>query len=145
MENIRYGNLNAIDEEVIKAAKKADAHNLIIGLENGYNTEIGQGGARLSGGQKQRITIARVFLKNPPILIFDEATSNLDNESEKYIQESIKKLAETRTAIIIAHRISTIKNAKRILVIENGEIKQSGTHEELIKESGLYSTYYNLI
>ena len=121
MDNIRYGNLEASDEEVIEAAKKANAHDFIMGLEEGYDTDCGQRGVKLSGGQKQRISIARVFLKNPPILVFDEATSALDNESESIVQESLEKLAKDRTTFVIAHRLSTIKNAKHICVLtENG-------------------------
>lgn len=143
-ENIRYGNLSATDEEIVKAAKKAHAHEFIINLEKGYDTYIGQRGVTLSGGQKQRIAIARAFLKNPPILIFDEATSSLDNESERLIQQSMVELAQSRTTIVIAHRLSTIKNAKRILVLNNGGISQQGTHGELISEKGVYADLYNI-
>lgn len=107
MENIRYGRPDATDEEVIEAAKRANAHEFIVELPNGYETDIGQRGVKLSGGQKQRLSIARVFLKNPPVLIFDEATSALDNESEKIVQESLEKLAKNRTTFVIAHRLST--------------------------------------
>ena len=116
-----------------------------MNFPQGYNTVIGQRGATLSGGQKQRLAIARVFLKNPPILILDEATSSLDNESEKYIQKSMEKLAENRTTIVIAHRLSTIKNAKRILVIAGGKISQEGSHKELLAKGGIYAEFYKLL
>ena len=115
-DNIRYGKPDATREEVIEAAKNANAHEFIMSLPNGYDTDIGQRGIKLSGGQKQRLSIARVFLKNPPILIFDEATSALDNESEKVVQDSLEKLAKNRTTFVIAHRLSTIKNAEKIIV-----------------------------
>lgn len=144
MDNIRYGNLKATDQEVIEAAKQANAHDFIMELENGYQTDIGQRGVRLSGGQKQRLSIARVFLKNPPILIFDEATSALDNESERIVQESLEQLAKNRTTIVIAHRLSTIKNANRICVVTNEGIAESGTHENLLKLGGTYAYLYNM-
>lgn len=125
MDNIRYGRPEASEEEVIAAAKAANAHDFIMELPNGYNTDIGQRGVKLSGGQKQRLSIARVFLKNPPILIFDEATSALDNESEKVVQDSLERLARNRTTFVIAHRLSTIRNAKRIVVLgEEGILEQ---------------------
>ncbi|MGF7143620.1 ATP-binding cassette subfamily B protein [Anaerotaenia torta] len=144
MDNIRYGNLDATEEEVIEAAKNANAHDFIMELPDGYHTDIGQRGAKLSGGQKQRISIARVFLKNPPVLIFDEATSALDNESEKVVQDSLEKLAKNRTTFVIAHRLSTIKNAKRILVLTEEGIKESGTHEELLDRNGVYANLYRM-
>lgn len=144
MENIQYGQLEATEEEVIEAAKNANAHDFIMELPNGYHTFIGQRGIKLSGGQKQRLSIARVFLKNPPILIFDEATSALDNESEKVVQDSLEKLAKNRTTFVIAHRLSTIKNAKKILVLTEEGIKESGTHEELLKQEGIYSNLYRM-
>lgn len=144
MENIRYGKPEATDEEVLRAAKAANAHEFIMGLENGYDTDIGQRGVKLSGGQKQRLSIARVFLKNPPILIFDEATSALDNESEKIVQQSLEMLAKDRTTFVIAHRLSTIRKAERILVLTDDGIAEEGTHEELMQRDGLYSSLYKL-
>ena len=144
MDNIRYGRPDASDEEVIRAAKNANAHDFIVNLPDGYDTYIGQRGIKLSGGQKQRLSIARVFLKNPPILIFDEATSALDNESEKVVQESLETLARNRTTLVIAHRLSTIRNAKRILVLTEQGIAESGTHEELLSKNGIYAELYHL-
>jgi len=144
MENIRYGKPDATDEEVIAAAKRANAHEFIMGFPNGYDTDIGQRGVKLSGGQKQRLSIARVFLKNPPILIFDEATSALDNESEKVVQQSMEELAKHRTTFVIAHRLTTIRNAKRILVLTENGIEEEGTHEELLKKGGVYSSLYQI-
>ena len=144
MENIRYGKPEASDEEVIRAAKAANAHEFIMELENGYDTDIGQRGVKLSGGQKQRLSIARVFLKNPPILIFDEATSALDNESEKIVQKSLEDLAKDRTTFVIAHRLSTIRKAQRILVLTEDGIAEEGTHEELMKKNGIYSSLYKM-
>lgn len=143
-ENIRYGKPDAMREEVIEAAKNANAHEFIMSLPDGYDTDIGQRGVKLSGGQKQRLSIARVFLKNPPVLIFDEATSALDNESEKVVQESLEKLAKNRTTIVIAHRLSTIKNAGRILVLTDDGIAEEGTHDELIAKAGIYRHLYEL-
>lgn len=144
MENIRYGNPRATDEEVIEAAKRANAHDFIMSFPEGYDSDIGQRGVKLSGGQKQRLSIARVFLKNPPILIFDEATSSLDNESEKVVQQSLEDLAKNRTTFVIAHRLSTIRNAERILVLTEKGIEEEGTHEELIGKKGAYEALYNL-
>ncbi|NLO09309.1 MAG: ABC transporter ATP-binding protein [Clostridiales bacterium] len=144
LDNIRYGKADASEEEIIMAARNANAHEFIMELPNGYHTDIGQRGVKLSGGQKQRLSIARVFLKNPPILIFDEATSSLDNESEKVVQDSLEKLAKDRTTFVIAHRLSTIKNAKRILVLTEDGIGESGTHEELLAKGGLYAGLYKL-
>jgi len=143
MDNIRYGNLQASDEEVVNAAKKANAHDFIMSLPKGYHTDCGQRGVKLSGGQKQRLSIARVFLKNPPILIFDEATSALDNESEQIVQESLEKLAHNRTTFVIAHRLSTIQNAQRICVLTEDGIVEQGTHEELLQKNGQYAKFYN--
>lgn len=143
-ENIAYGKPNASMEEIISAAKKANIHDFIMGLPDGYDSFVGERGTRLSGGQKQRISIARVFLKNPPILILDEATSALDNESERYIQKSLEALSENRTTITIAHRLSTIQNADEILVIDNHTIQERGTHEQLIQQNGIYARYYQM-
>ncbi len=144
MDNIRYGKFGATDEEVIEAAKQANAHDFIMELPEGYDTDCGQRGVKLSGGQKQRLSIARVFLKNPPILIFDEATSALDNESEHIVQESLESLAKNRTTFVIAHRLSTIKNAKRICVLTEKGIEEEGTHEELLERQGQYAYLYNM-
>lgn len=141
-DNIAYGKPGATKEEVIEAAKNANAHDFIMNLPDGYDTDIGQRGVKLSGGQKQRLSIARVFLKNPPILIFDEATSALDNESERVVQESLEKLAKNRTTFVIAHRLSTIRNAKKILVLTEKGIEEEGTHEELIAKKGIYESLY---
>lgn len=144
MENIRYGNPSATDEDVIRAARRANAHEFIMSFPDGYDTDIGQRGAKLSGGQKQRLSIARVFLKNPPILIFDEATSALDNESEKVVQQSLEELAKNRTTFVIAHRLTTIRNARRILVLTENGIEEQGTHEELLAKKGVYESLYNM-
>ena len=143
-ENILYGKPDATREEVIEAAKSANAHEFIMGLPNGYDTDIGQRGVKLSGGQKQRLSIARVFLKNPPILIFDEATSALDNESEKVVQESLETLAKNRTTFVIAHRLSTIRNAQKIIVLTENGIEEQGNHSELIARKGVYYQLYNM-
>ena len=143
-ENIAYGKEGATEEEIIEAAKLAGAHEFISSLPEGYDTYVGERGVKLSGGQKQRISIARLFLKNPPILILDEATSALDNESEKLVQESLEKLAQGRTTFTIAHRLTTIRNADRILVLTENGIEESGTHAELIEKGGLYSELYKL-
>lgn len=142
-DNIRYGKLDASAEEIIEAAKKANAHEFIMSLPDGYNTDIGQRGVKLSGGQKQRLSIARVFLKDPPIIIFDEATSALDNESEKAVQDSLEKLTNNRTTLVIAHRLSTVRNAQRIVVLTDNGIGEQGTHEELIALNGVYANLYN--
>ncbi len=143
-ENILYGKPGATREEVIEAAKKANAHEFIMSLPDGYDTDIGQRGVKLSGGQKQRLSIARVFLKNPPLLIFDEATSALDNESEKVVQESLEKLAANRTTLVIAHRLSTIRNAEKIVVLTDTGIAEEGTHGELLAKGGIYAELYNM-
>ncbi|MCM1258357.1 MAG: ABC transporter ATP-binding protein/permease [Roseburia sp.] len=143
-DNIRYGKPDATREEVIQAAKNANAHEFIMSLPKGYETDIGQRGIKLSGGQKQRLSIARVFLKNPPILIFDEATSALDNESEKVVQDSLEKLAKNRTTFVIAHRLTTIQNAKRILVLTEEGIEEEGSHQELLAKKGIYEKLYHM-
>ena len=143
-ENIIYGKENATDEEIINAAKLAGAHEFISSLPNGYDTYVGERGVKLSGGQKQRISIARVFLKNPPILILDEATSALDNESERLVQKSLEALAKGRTTFTIAHRLTTIKGADRILYLSENGIEESGTHKELLEKGGAYAELYKL-
>ena len=143
-ENIAYGKIGATDEEIVEAAKLAGAHDFILTLPDGYDTYVGERGVKLSGGQKQRVSIARLFLKNPPILILDEATSALDNESERIVQTSLEKLARGRTTFTIAHRLTTIKNADRILVLTENGIEESGTHASLIEKGGIYSQLYTL-
>ena len=143
-ENIGYGKPGASMEEIIEAARRANIHDFIEELPDGYDTFVGERGARLSGGQKQRISIARVFLKNPPILVLDEATSALDNESERWIQQSLEELSEGRTTITIAHRLSTIRNADEIIVITEDGIAERGTHESLLQQNGIYANYYNM-
>ncbi len=143
-DNIAYGRPGADADAVIEAAKNANAHEFIMELPQGYDTDIGQRGIKLSGGQKQRLSIARVFLKNPPILIFDEATSALDNESEKVVQESLEKLAANRTTFVIAHRLTTIRNAQNILVLTENGIEEQGTHEELLQKNGVYAGLYHM-
>ena len=142
--NITFGVENATMEQVIEAAKIANAHDFIMETEHGYDTMIGDRGGRLSGGQRQRISIARAILKNPPILILDEATSALDNESERWIQQSLEELSRDRTTITIAHRLSTIRNADEIIVITEDGIAERGTHESLLAKGGIYAHYYNL-
>lgn len=144
MDNIRYGKPGATDEEVIIAARNANAHEFIMSFPDGYDTDIGQRGVKLSGGQKQRLSIARVFLKNPPILIFDEATSALDNESEKVVQKSLESLAKNRTTFVIAHRLTTIRNAQRILVLTENGIEEEGSHDELLEKNGIYAGLYHM-
>ncbi len=143
LSNIKYGNPEASEEDVIEAAKKANAHEFIGNLENGYETEIGERGVKLSGGQKQRIAIARAILENPQILILDEATSALDNESERLVQDALEKLMEGKTTFVIAHRLSTIENSDKIAVIQQGELKELGKHDELLQLNGIYSGLYN--
>ena len=142
-ENIAYGKPSASEDEVRNAAKQARIHDFIMSLPEGYNTYTGERGVKLSGGQKQRISIARAFLKNPPILIFDEATSALDNATELAIQQSLEQLCKGRTTLIVAHRLSTVKNADEIVVIDDGKIKEKGTHDELMKKNGMYAALYN--
>ncbi|MFV0516907.1 MAG: ABC transporter ATP-binding protein [Aminipila sp.] len=143
-ENIEYGKPGATKKEIEEAAKLAGAHEFISKLQEGYNTYVGEHGVKLSGGQKQRISIARVFLKNPPILILDEATSALDNESEQIVQESLSKLAKGRTTLTIAHRLTTIKNADKIVVLTDNGIEESGSHQELIDRNGIYAKLYSM-
>ncbi|MBQ9644333.1 MAG: ABC transporter ATP-binding protein, partial [Lachnospiraceae bacterium] len=143
-DNIAYGKPGATQEEIEEAARKADIHDFIMSLPDGYDTYVGERGARLSGGQKQRIAIARVFLKNPPILILDEATSALDNESERYIQKSLDLLAKGRTTITIAHRLSTIRGADEIIVLDADGIRERGSHQELLARGGLYAEYWQM-
>lgn len=143
-DNILYGRLDATEEEVIEAAKRANIHDYIMSMENGYDTIIGERGVRLSGGQKQRLSIARVFLKNPAILILDEATSSLDNTTEILIQQALDELCKGRTTLVVAHRLSTIKNADEIAVISGGKIVEKGTHEQLMEQSGIYANLYKL-
>ena len=143
-ENICYGKKNASREAVIEAARMAGAHEFIMELPDGYDTDIGQRGVKLSGGQKQRLSLARVFLKNPPVLIFDEATSALDNESERLVQEAMERLAKGRTTFVIAHRLSTIRNAGKILVLTDDGIAEQGSHAELMKKNGIYARFYRM-
>lgn len=143
-ENIRYGKPDASRQEIIDAARQAYAHEFIMALPDGYDTDIGQRGVKLSGGQKQRLSIARVFLKNPPVIIFDEATSALDNESEKAVQASLEKLASNRTTLVIAHRLSTIRKAHRIVVLSDAGIGEQGTHAELLALNGIYANLYTM-
>jgi len=143
-ENIRYGKLDATDEEIFEAARRANIHDYIMSLPDGYETKIGERGVRLSGGQKQRLSIARVFLKNPPILILDEATSALDNTTEILIQEALDELCRGRTTLVVAHRLSTIKNADEIAVVSDGRIVEQGTHDELMERRGQYYELYQL-
>lgn len=142
-ENIAYGKEGATDEEIIEAAKRADIHDYISSLPDGYDTQIGERGVKLSGGQKQRLSIARVFLKNPAILILDEATSALDNATEAIIQKALFKLCEGRTTLVVAHRLSTVRNADEIVVVNQGRIIEQGTHEQLIALGGAYKKLYD--
>lgn len=149
MENIRYGRLDATDEEVINAAKAVNAHKFITELEKGYDTEVNERGSRLSLGQRQLISFARALLANPRILILDEATSNIDTQTEKLVQEGIEKILHGRTSFVVAHRLSTIRDCDKIMVINNGEIEEVGNHEELLKKKGsyyeLYMAQYNFL
>ena len=139
MDNIRYGRLDATDEEVMEAARRAEIHEDIMAMPNGYQTYVGERGIMLSGGQKQRISIARIFLKNPPILLLDEATSALDTVTEAHIRTAFEKLSRGRTTLVIAHRLSTIRGADRIVYIDREGIREAGTHEELMRQGGFYA------
>ena len=143
-DNIRYGRLDASDEEIIAAARSANAHDFITALPDGYETLVGDRGSRLSGGQRQRVAIARAILKDPPILLLDEATSSLDNESERLVQEALDRLKVGRTTVIVAHRLSTIRAAHRIAVLDDGWLVELGTHDELMTLGGLYARLYRL-
>ena len=143
-ENILLGRPDATEEEIIEAAKMANAHDFIMNLPNGYDTEVGERGVKLSGGQKQRLSIARIFLNNPPILILDEATSALDLESEAIIQDALDVLSKDRTTLIVAHRLSTITHADKIIVMQHGQIVETGTHKELIAKKGEYEHLYSI-
>ncbi|MDR0710255.1 MAG: ATP-binding cassette domain-containing protein, partial [Spirochaetaceae bacterium] len=142
-ENIAYGRINAAENEIVEAAKRAEIHDDIMEMPNGYDTIVGERGIKLSGGQKQRVSIARIFLKNPPILILDEATSSLDSATEYKIQRALEELSRGRTTMIIAHRLSTIRNAGHIVVIDDEGIREEGTHEELLVENGLYAELHS--
>ena len=144
MENIRYGRLSATDEEVYEAARQAFCHEFILKMPQGYDSKVGERGVMLSGGERQRIAIARAILKNAPILILDEATSALDSESEHYIQESLRQLMKGKTVIAVAHRLSTLKEMDRIVVMDNGKIIEEGTHTSLIRKKGAYYGFYNM-
>ena len=142
-ENIAYGDFNATDEQIKEAAENANIDEFIESLDDGYDTYVGERGVKLSGGQRQRVAIARAFLKNPPVLILDEATSALDNVTEMQIQEALERLSVGRTTIVVAHRLSTVKNADEIVVLASDGIEERGTHDELMRKNGVYATLYN--
>ena len=144
MENIRYGNLQAGDEEVFEAARKAYIHDYILTLPQGYQSKVGERGVMLSGGERQRIAIARAILKNAPVLVLDEATSALDSESEHYIQEALRDLMKGKTVIAIAHRLSTLKEMNKIVVMEKGKIVEEGSHATLLRKKGAYYNFYKM-
>jgi len=143
-ENIAYGTFDATDEQIVAAAKIAEAHDFIMDLPQGYDTIVGERGQKLSGGQRQRISIARAVLKDPPVLILDEATSSVDNETEAAIQRSMERITVGRTTIVIAHRLSTVRNADRIFVLENGILREQGRHEDLLRDNGIYATLWRV-
>ena len=143
-ENIRYGRIDATEQEIIQAAKDAEIHDFIVSLPQGYDTNVGERGVLLSGGQKQRISIARIFLKNPPVLILDEATSALDSTTEARIQQSLERLSRGRTTLVIAHRLSTVQHAHEIIVIDAEGIRERGTHAQLLAQNGVYAQLYHL-
>ena len=143
-DNIAYGKRSASFEEIVEAAKKAFAHDFILNLPQGYDTFIGDRGVKLSGGERQRLAIARAILKNPPLLILDEATSQLDSHSEKLVQEALNTLMQGRTVFVIAHRLSTIKNASKIVVLSEGRIVEEGSHDQLLSQGGLYKRLYDM-
>ncbi len=142
--NIKFGSPDATHEQVVEAAKKACCHDFISALPDGYNTVIGEGGSTLSGGEKQRISIARAMLKDAPIILLDEATASVDPENEVHLQQAISALVKDKTLVVIAHRLSTIRNADQILVVDDGKIVQRGTHEELVKQKGIYQNFWNI-
>ena len=144
MQNIAYGKEDATEEEIVSSAKIAEAHDFIMNLPNGYDTQIGEGGHKLSGGQRQRLSIARAVLKDAPILILDEATSSVDNETEEALQKSLETISKDRTTIVIAHRLSTIRHSDSIIVLESGRVVESGTHEELLDKKLQYYKLWNV-
>jgi ABC-type multidrug transport system fused ATPase/permease subunit len=143
-ENIALGKLGSSDAEIVAAAKAAHAHDFIMGFPSGYDTQVGEHGMQLSGGQRQRISIARALIKNAPIILLDEATASLDSESERHVQEAIAELCKGRTTLVIAHRLSTIMHADTIMVVENGQVVESGRHDELLRKNGRYASFYRL-
>jgi len=144
MQNIAYGKAGATEEEIIESAKVAEAHSFIMSLPDGYNTQIGEGGHKLSGGQRQRLSIARAVLKDAPILVLDEATSSVDNETEEALQKSLEIISKDRTTIVIAHRLSTIRYSDSIIVLDDGKVVESGTHEELLENKSQYFRLWNV-